>query len=345
MKILYVLSQYVSHRRAGRAYCEYLRRHYALADSSYKDHPDADVVILHLDPLDFATIYAKAPALREKYVIAYSVWEADDLPDAYKRSIEHVQEIWTPSAYCQSIFGRYHPAVFRVPHIAERDTSCSADDRRFVRQLIEYDDRCVYYLTIAALGDIRKNLRALIEGFEHQAGRMPQARLIVKARRRDTPPPINDPRILFLCETLTEGQIAALYECADVYVSPHHAEGWGLTLSDALLFGKPTIATGYSGNTEFMHEQNSFLLDWVEDYIREDDVYHLFTPTMRWAYPSQRQLEETLLLLYGVKDDPEVAAIAADKTAAASDISRFSMEAVGRVLSERLNAIARLVVS
>ena len=39
---------------------------------------------------------------------------------------------------------------------------------------------------------------------------------------------------------------------ADSYVSLHRSEGFGQTLAETMAIGKPVIATGYSGNIEFM---------------------------------------------------------------------------------------------
>ena len=39
---------------------------------------------------------------------------------------------------------------------------------------------------------------------------------------------------------------------ADCYVSLHRAEGFGYTLAEAMWIGKPVIATGYSGNVDYM---------------------------------------------------------------------------------------------
>jgi glycosyltransferase involved in cell wall biosynthesis len=46
----------------------------------------------------------------------------------------------------------------------------------------------------------------------------------------------------------------------DSYISLHRSEGFGLTMAEAMYFSKPVIATGYSGNLEFMNEENSFLV-------------------------------------------------------------------------------------
>ena len=59
--------------------------------------------------------------------------------------------------------------------------------------------------------------------------------------------------------------MAALFARADCYVSLHRAEGFGLTLAEAMALGKPVIATGFSGNTDFMTPANSYLVDWSAD--------------------------------------------------------------------------------
>ena len=46
----------------------------------------------------------------------------------------------------------------------------------------------------------------------------------------------------------------------DCYVSLHRSEGFGLTMAEAMYFGRPVIATGYSGNLDFMTEENSYLV-------------------------------------------------------------------------------------
>ena len=46
----------------------------------------------------------------------------------------------------------------------------------------------------------------------------------------------------------------------DAYASLHRAEGFGLTIADAMALGKPVVATGYSGNLEFMTDANGYLV-------------------------------------------------------------------------------------
>jgi len=227
-----------------------------------------------------------------------------------------------------------------VPYVLAPPACFSDGERSAVRQMIGYEENCVYYLTITKIRDKRKNARILIDAFESLGAEMPDARLIIKASDRELAPRVSDPRIIVINADLAESLIAALYESAHVYLSAHHSEGWGFTIADALQFQKPTIATGYSGNLEFTNDQNSFLLEFEEDHIREEDVFGPFTNRMKWAYPSREDLEDKLLTLYGCREDSAVQEIVRAKLCAAADIHRFDPEKVASILRLRLEQIA-----
>ena len=65
---------------------------------------------------------------------------------------------------------------------------------------------------------------------------------------------------IILDQTLPRGELNGLIQACDCYVSLHRSEGFGLTMAEAMLLGKPVIATGYSGNLEFMDRGNSLLI-------------------------------------------------------------------------------------
>lgn len=62
-----------------------------------------------------------------------------------------------------------------------------------------------------------------------------------------------DRRIQIITDTFDRPAVLGLIHACDAYVSLHRAEGFGRTMAEALLLGKPVIATGYSGNVDFMH--------------------------------------------------------------------------------------------
>ena len=61
-----------------------------------------------------------------------------------------------------------------------------------------------------------------------------------------------DPRIRILTEPMDYRAVLYFYASGDVYVSLHRAEGLGLGMMEAMALGKPVIATGWSGNMDFM---------------------------------------------------------------------------------------------
>jgi glycosyltransferase involved in cell wall biosynthesis len=312
-----------------------LSRRYTPAESI----DSADVVVLHLEPHNYASIYERIPELRSRYVISYSVWEASELPETYQRSLALVQEIWTASKYCVDVIKQHHSNVFRVPHTMERELHSHPIEDEMVRRLICYDPQNYYFLSIGRTLGSRKNLTGLVKLFETTAASMPNARLIIKGLPKDPILHSPDQRVIYLPLGLSESQINALYKAIDVYVSAHHSEGWGLTLSDAMLFRKPVIGTGYSGNLEFMNENNSFPVRFSENYIREEELFGLFTPQMKWADPDMNHLRDLMVALYNGSLRKE----AAQKSQRAiEDGKRFSTDAVRELLLNRMEEVQRL---
>jgi len=52
--------------------------------------------------------------------------------------------------------------------------------------------------------------------------------------------------------TLSPRRSESLTASADIVLSLHRSEGFGLVPAEAMLLGKPVIATGWSGNMDFM---------------------------------------------------------------------------------------------
>ena len=332
VKVSYGASKYLSHSRVAQSYRELLRSHC----EAVKDIEKADIVILHFEPQSLESLFETYPALKNKYVIGYCVWEADELPIPHQSGLSKVQEVWTCSRYCSDVFTKHHPRVKCVPHIVERDIDCTDADRQNVQTLISYDPDSFYFLMVTKLWDLRKNTTALAEAFRRQRAHMPKAKLIIKAGPQDHADGLSQEGLLLLREQLSNTQMNALYEVADAYVSPHHSEGWGLTLSDAMIFQTPAIATGYSGNCEFMNPGNSLLLDYTVSNIKPEDCFGHFDQSMKWAYPSQEDLEQKLLFLYRTRNGPEIQQMTRN---ASQDIRKFNRDAVSEILKRQISEI------
>ena len=141
--------------------------------------------------------------------------------------------------------------------------------------------------------------------------------------------------ILVADASLPGDALAALFARADCYVSLHRSEGFGLTLAEAMILGKPVIGTAYGGNTDFMTPLNSYLVDWT---LREvgPEAEH-YPAAGHWAEPS---VEHAAALMRAVVDDPGEAARRGAR--ARGDIeAALSPAAVGGIARARLDRIVR----
>lgn len=329
--IYYVASKYQSHARTAKNYADLLSSKY-----QHTSLKESKIVILHIEPHDYESIYRQYPALYQKYVIGYCVWEATEIPESYKRSISFIQEIWTCSNYCAQIFRKHHRTVTCIPHLIERTIDYSEEDLLYIKALISHREDYKYYLTITKSWDKRKNTSILIDVFRRMSSKLPKARLIIKDLPSVDCPLYREKNIICINRQLSSAQLNALYSLSSAYVSPHHAEGWGLTISDAMLFRKPIIATGYSGNLEYMTPSNSLMVDFKEEHIHAQDQYYLFAGDMKWAYPDRKDLEDKILWIYHNKDHRSVT-LKLEK--ANEDRLRFTGERIGTLMFERLDAL------
>jgi glycosyltransferase involved in cell wall biosynthesis len=104
-------------------------------------------------------------------------------------------------------------------------------------------------------------------------------------------------------------------------------------MAEAMLLGKPTIATGYSGNLDFMTAENSYLVDYTRSVIEDDTPP--YPKGCVWAEPSVARAAE---LLRRVHDRPGEARSKAER--GRSDLrALLSPAAAGGRMKARLDAL------
>ncbi len=108
--------------------------------------------------------------------------------------------------------------------------------------------------------------------------------------------------VVFVDEFLTRAQVYELQACCDVLLSLHRAEGFGLAPAEMMFMGKPVIATGWSGNMDFMTRENSALVDYK--LVAVQDRQGVYTMSdQRWAEPD---IEQAAVWLRKLAADPEL---------------------------------------
>ncbi len=124
----------------------------------------------------------------------------------------------------------------------------------------------------------------------------PQALAALREATRD------DPRIVVFDGFLEHEASVGLMMACDAFVSLHRSEGFGLGLAEAMYLGKPVIATGYSGNLDFMTPANSGLVRHRLVAVGPDDYLH--GEGQRWAEPDTGHAAE---LMRRLVDEPRFA--------------------------------------
>ena len=126
-------------------------------------------------------------------------------------------------------------------------------------------------------------------------------------------------------------EVARLYAAADAFVLVSRGEGWGRPLAEAMAMGKPTIGTNFGGNTEFMTQDNSYLID-CETVPVASVIGPKFASLGEWAEPSVPHLRQTLRAVFSDRHRSGVKA--AD---AARDVqTSYNRLAVARIIRHRI---------
>lgn len=359
--------------RSAIAAAGYEVRTPALARSSLSDAPRMDGrPPLPINLIHFGLIGAPTDMLNQgfdlfdgAYNIGLLVWETSALPPSARLILDLLDEIWTPSSYCAAVFRQHFTGpVEVVPHALDPAFAPPGATRPGPAQsgTTRPNGPFRFYFCFDELSwCTRKNPAGAVEAFRRAfpAGNEP-VELMVKLRhtggsgvatshslpsashRREIGRfhrlAAEDARIRLLGGDYETADMVALMQDCDCYVSLHRAEGFGYTMAEAMMCGKPVIASRYSGNLDYMDEGCAFLVGGVERYMAQDEYIDV-PPGSRWFEPN---LEEAAAAMRQVfqngKERTRRAAAAGER--AKRDLSP---EAVSRLYGERVKvALQRL---
>lgn len=289
-----------------------------------------------------------------KYTLAYWVWEFQNLPASLRAQLGRVDEIWTATEFCRQCFAPLtDKPITVIPHPTSVLPEAQANAAATRAKLGIPADRFMFLFVFDAAGSTaRKNPEALISAFDQAFGRPQDSAtapiLVFKARNIDHQPEykrqlsaqLERSGGLLISDNWTRPQTNALIACADAYVSLHRTEGFGMTMAEAMAYGKPVIATAYSGNMDYMTADNSFLVEYalreVADANQQDEqLFHELYADCWWAEPA---VDDAARLLRYVVENPQEARKRGQQ--AALDIQRYCSPAVvGALIKQRLAAI------
>lgn len=221
----------------------------------------------------------------QEWIIGLWNWEIDSIPEYFEASISAVDEIWVTSQFTANALARMTEKPVKVFPVPIEPTNKSNQDTQTSNKYVLF---MFDYLSVFE----RKNPIGLVTAFKTAFPEPGEVELIIKTTNADLRSSDHH-RLLAAVEDrddiqvvdgyLSEPDLQSLFSGASAYVSLHRAEGFGLTLLEAMSLGIPTVATGYSGNLDFMSAENSLLVPYELVEIGPDASP--YDPSGKWAEP------------------------------------------------------------
>ena len=240
-------------------------------------------------------------------------WELEEAPAHWAGLAQGVQEIWAPTIHIQKALAK----VIAAPVIPMLPAITLPSFTVLSRKELGLNDDDFIFLFVFDLASImeRKNPLGLIRAFKLAFGSMPKIKLVLKVSRAKNYPDeikllrdaIDGANIYLDISEMAREKVTALMNSCDCYVSLHRAEGLGLTIAEAMLLGKPVIATAYSGNLDFMDDNTSLLVKY--DRVELDQDYLPYQKGWHWAAPDEKDAAEKMRWVY---ENPEAAKLMGD---------------------------------
>ncbi|MEI7814786.1 MAG: glycosyltransferase, partial [Coriobacteriia bacterium] len=205
--------------------------------------------------------------LRGGVNVCVPFWELPHLPESWVPVLNGMDAVLAPTRFiaetCERSLTRpvvHYPQAVSVPGDVVADRARWGIDPGATAYLIAYD---------AESDTARKNPLAALSAFEQAFADADDVLLLVKLNQSELSQTQRDEvdtlrnrlaglsNVRFIEGNLPYRDVLSLYASCDVLVSLHRAEGLGLHLMEAMALGRVVVATGWSGNMDFMTAENS----------------------------------------------------------------------------------------
>lgn len=313
-------------------------------DKIQEDYPYG-INIFHINPYEvgLAYIYLNKDIWKDRYNIAFWLWELETFPKEYEKSIRFFDEIWTPSEFTSNCIRKVtDKPVYTIPYYVT--AQC---DEKYDRDYFGLPKDRFLYLTMFDSNSTvsRKNPVGAIDAFKKAFKKDDkQVGLVIK---------VNNPtkenieyiksllagyeNVYFITKVMDKSEVNSLIANVDVFVSLHRAEGFGLVMAEAMLLKTACIATNWSSNIEFMNQETACMLSYKMTEIQKSEG--CYTAGSIWADPD---VDEAAQYMVKLKED---ASFYKEITDAAYDSIRTLLgeKRIVAILESRLKRINEIV--
>ena len=267
-------------------------------------------------------------------------WELSRFPDTWIPGLSTMDEIWAPSHFiAQALKSQLGGKVIHMPVAIELRPPPATPRARYSLP----EGRFLFFFAFDFLSFIaRKNPYAVIAAFREAFPKRGQAGLVLKCSNGAMMPDklaqlraalADDPNVFLIDSMLSRSETLALIACSDAVVSLHRSEGLGLLIGEAMLLGKPVIATDYSGSRDLLSTDTGYPVNFRLVPVRKHE--YPFAQGQVWAEPDVSHAASLMRNLY---HDPARAAPLVSQAREQMQ-TRFSYKHVGRLQADRIREL------
>ena len=224
-----------------------------------RDQTGTAIFAINPPELDRALLHVRLFRPRRWRLIGLFVWETSRAPPDWAGPARRACAIWAPSAFAAAaISASLNRPVAVAPLRIVAPTGIAPDRAAFDLP----EDVFVFLCLADARSSLaRKNPLGAIAAFRAAFPAGAPVILLIKLQEsgadRAAAASIRaecaaDTRIRLLDQKLPPDAHWRLLASCDALVSLHRGEGFGLAIAEAMVLGKPVIATAWSGNLDFM---------------------------------------------------------------------------------------------
>jgi glycosyltransferase involved in cell wall biosynthesis len=245
-------------------------------------HTNADTA--HSDWRLMQTLHVSA-----RMNVGFWAWELERLPSYWRYAFSFFDEIWASTRFAEEAFRHEQLRPVRLMPMAVISPEVQREASR--RELGLPEDATVFLFVFDFRSfATRKNPKAVVRAFlDAFPSCDEEVFLVIKTMGGEDNPTrleeltalCDDPRISLRDIKLDRDELIGLTKACDAFVSLHRSEGFGRGPAEAMLLGRATIVTGYSGTNDFATGKCAYLVDY--ELVPVEAGEYMGVEGQRWA--------------------------------------------------------------
>jgi len=255
-----------------------------------------------------------------KHVIPFVIWEGDKVPEYWIKHLldERIKQVWTCSLHTKNAIMNtamgsgeqleLNEKIKIVPHGVDLSIFDGEQEEQASKPFIFLANKG-WAQGINDRGGVQWLIQAYVEEFTKEEDVEMRVKInpayvlqgwnpIQEVENLGIQKEESSPSLLISAENVDYKDMKLFYQ-GDVFVSSSMAEAFNLPVLEAMAMGVPTIVTNYGGQTDFVTEENGWLIDGEMINVTWDKQYE----GVQWMKPNIEQLRKTMRACFNNREE------------------------------------------